>query len=585
MACVADLGFSVVVFLLDDMRADQLPVLALTNARLADHAVVFDRAYVTVPMCCPERASFLSGGFLPQYTGVLTNEAPRGGATLFPDSMTLATTLQAAGYATTLNGKYLNEYNLMDLYVPPGWTRWSAVAEGDPWTDFDVSVGESTPDAPGIAVQMPVSGYVTDWQGGATSRFIEDHPDQPLFAYVSFRAPHAPHEPAIEDVGAFSGMLYRGGAWQEADVSDKPAWIQAIPMWTPEEVALRDIENEQRLETLLSVDRAIIEVLDTLEAEGRLESTIVVLTSDNGQQWGEHRLGEKGVGYEESVRMPLVIWNPAFAGRHTDALVATNLDLAATVTDVAGLPARGEGESLLPVVCAETDEARDFVPLQLWPYMDPPWAGVVTQRWKYIETATGETELYDLPADPTEAQSVSGVAENQIIMEELSEKLDSVRGLQITTTTVPEGSAGAPYSTALDAWGGEPPYHWAVVGGNLPAGLTLGQDGLVTGIPGAGGTELVSVVVTDAGISPFDGRAQSDQRKLLFVVRPNGSAKTKEECGCGDGAVAVAGLAALSGLAWRRRRQPPVQSSLDAVAPPLAQAVRTGRPELARDAP
>ena len=107
MPCLADTGLSVLVFLLDDMRLDQLPVLEATNARLADHAVVFDQAYVTIPMCCPERASFLSGGFLPQHTGVLTNEAPRGGFTVFPDADTLATHLQAAGYATALSGKYL----------------------------------------------------------------------------------------------------------------------------------------------------------------------------------------------------------------------------------------------------------------------------------------------------------------------------------------------------------------------------------------------------------------------------------------------------------------------------------------------
>lgn len=552
MPCLADAGFSVLVFLLDDMRLDQLPVLKLTNARLADHAVVFDQAYVTVPMCCPERASFLSGGFLPQHTGVLTNEAPRGGFTVFPDSDTLATNLQAAGYATALSGKYLNGYE--DTYVPPGWTDWAAVAEGDPWTDFTISAGSSAPDAPGVAAPLVVSGYVTDWQASAASGFIVDHVGEPFFVYVAFRSPHDPHEPAPEDVGTFAGVQYRGGAWQEADMSDKPAWMQDLPVWSAKEVAAQDAVNEERLETLLSVDRAIVSVLDTLEAQGRLDDTVVVITSDNGQQWGEHRLSAKGVGYQESVHMPLVVWNPSLTPRHSSALVAANLDLAATITELAGLEPRGEGQSLVGPLCDDAAAGRDFVPLQGWPYTEPTWAGVVTDKWKYLESATGERELYDLQADPVEAESVAGEAANEATIAALAADLETVRGLAVTSTLLPQATVGAPYDEALTAWGGTPPYAWDVSAGALPDGVRLDSSGRLSGTPTGAANAAFTLEVYDSSSSPYDGRPQHDQRQFLLEVRKGEAEAAPEACGCGGGTGGAMVLGALSG-AWATRRR------------------------------
>ncbi len=549
MPCLADTGLSVLVFLLDDMRLDQLPVLEATNARLADHAVVFDQAYVTIPMCCPERASFLSGGFLPQHTGVLTNEAPRGGFTAFPDADTLPTHLQAAGYATALFGKYLNEYDELDTYVPPGWTDWAAVAEGEPWTDFTLRAGSSTPDAGGVAQPVAVSGYVTDWQAAAASTFIGDHVGEPFFVYVSLLSPHHPHEPAPEDVGRFAGIQYRGGAWQEADMADKPAWMQTIPLWTDAEVAESDAANEERLETLLSVDRAIVSVMDTLQAQGRLDDTVVVITSDNGQQWGEHRLSLKGVGYQESVHMPLVVWNPSLTPRHSAAMVASNLDLAATITELAGLDPRGEGQSLVGPLCDETAAGRDFVPLQGWPYREPAWAGVVTSRWKYLETATGERELYDLQDDPYEAENVAGEAANEAAIVALAADLGPVRGLAVTRDLLPGATVGATYDEELTAWGGTPPYTWELSAGALPEGLRLDASGRLSGTPKAAANEVFTLDVHDSSASPYDGRPQHDQRQFGMAIDGG-----EGGCGCAAEPGGATVLGVLGG-AWAMRRR------------------------------
>jgi len=548
MPCTSGVALSVAVFILDDMRADQLPELPLTNARLADHAVQFDRAYVTTPMCCPERSSFLSGGWLPMHTGVLTNEAPRGGATLFVDDDTLATRLQSAGYATALHGKYLNEYAELGLYVPPGWTDFAAVAEGDPWVDATVTAGSSTPEASAKGTEVRAEGYYADWMAERARQFVEAHPEGPLFLYSSFRAPHDPYEPEPEDVGSHADFTWRGGAWQEADVNDKPAWVQRLPRLGKERVAELDEVHRAMQDTLPSVDRAIISILDALDASGRLDTTVVIVTSDDGQQWLEHRITQKGVAYEESVRVPLVVWNPELRPHHTDALVAANLDLAATATDLAGLPATGNGRSLRSVLCQEEETVRDSVPLQAWPSRFPTWAGVVTPGWKYIETGTGERELYDLAADPSEAESV--VAAHPDVAAELYALVAENRGLAIISAALPEGEAGEAFRVQLEAWGGEGACTWSLVGGVVPLGMTLSPTGLLSGTLPASGEDLdFTVAVVDESVSPVHGGPQRDVRR--FVVPVSGG------CGCGEEGEAAGALGALV-VAWRwrmRRRE------------------------------
>lgn len=544
MPCSSGVALSVVVFILDDMRADHLPELPLTLARLADHSVQFNRAYVTTPMCCPERSSFLSGGWLPMHTGVLTNDAPRGGATVFRDDDTLATRLQAAGHATALHGKYLNEYAELGLYVPPGWSDFAAVAEGDPWTDATVTTGTSTPDAPADGTEILAEGYYADWMAERAGAFIRAHPSQPLFLYSAFRAPHDPYEPEPEDAGGHADFVWRGGAWQEEDVSDKPAWVQRLPRLGQERVAELDAVHRSMLDTYASVDRSIVDILDALDAAGRLDNTVVVLTSDDGQQWLEHRITQKGVAYEESVRVPLVVWHPELRARSTDAMVATNLDLAATVLDLAGLPSTGNGHSLRGLLCEEDGGVRDSVPLQAWPSRFPTWAGVVTADWKYVETATGERELFDLTTDPSEAASV--VDAHPEVAAELSALVDENRGLAILSGALPGGEAGAAWSAQLEAWGGSGKTTWSVVGGALPFGLALTPDGLVSGTLPASGEDLdFTVEVVDESESPVHGGPQRDRRRMVVDVSGG--------CGCDEGS--AAGAVGAVFLAWGLRRR------------------------------
>jgi len=123
--------------------------LAFVERQIMDRGVVFSNAFVSNPVCCPSRASLLSGGFYSHNTNVLSNRLPNGGVTQFSDADTLATRLQASGYQTGMVGKYLNQYNsLADVsagegYVPPGWTRfWAQFRIYDWLNNFDIVVGD-----------------------------------------------------------------------------------------------------------------------------------------------------------------------------------------------------------------------------------------------------------------------------------------------------------------------------------------------------------------------------------------------------------------------------------------------------------
>jgi N-acetylglucosamine-6-sulfatase len=118
---------NIVLILTDDQRFDSLHVMPEVQ-RLASRGMLLRRAIDSNPLCCPSRATILTGRY-SHTTGVYTNGGMNGGWTAFKpwESETIATALDAAGYRTALVGKYLNGYAGADLYVPPGWDRWSAV--------------------------------------------------------------------------------------------------------------------------------------------------------------------------------------------------------------------------------------------------------------------------------------------------------------------------------------------------------------------------------------------------------------------------------------------------------------------------
>jgi arylsulfatase A-like enzyme len=139
---------------------------------------------------------------------------------------------------------------------------------------------------------------------------------------------------------------------------------------------------------------------------------MIVLTSDNGMLWGEHRLRGKGNGFEEAIRVPFVVRDDALIAtpRKSEDLVL-NIDIAPTVAALAGVEAPGvEGASLQPLLEKENPPWRtDFLVEHFSPGgpngHPPTFCAVRTRHWMYIDSFWGKDELYDVQADPYELRN------------------------------------------------------------------------------------------------------------------------------------------------------------------------------------
>ena len=158
---------------------------------------------------------------------------------------------------------------------------------------------------------------------------------------------------------------------------------------------------------VLAINDGVKTLLGGLRAAGRLESTVVIFTSDNSFLMGEHRLGNKGEIYEESVRVPFLVRYPGVAGR-TEPGCLSLVDLPTTVCAMAGTTAPGtDGVSLVPLLTNGTSVRQAA-------YITPPrtlsWHGLRTSRYKYCEyfDKVRFRELYDLQSDPFELTNIAG---------------------------------------------------------------------------------------------------------------------------------------------------------------------------------
>ena len=391
----------IVLILTDDMRVDMLWAMPTVQSELVAKGIEFTNGYVSNPLCCPSRASILTGRY-SHGNGVYTNhpKQPYGGFPAFRDRSTVATWLHAGGYRTGLFGKYLNGYS--GTYVPPGWDKWFVTYDNGAFYDYTAS-------ADGVlrTFGSDPADYGTDVLARRVTDFIRStDPARPLFAYFAPHAPHGPATPAPGDEKAFSDLpRWRPPSYDEANVSDKPAYIQKRDLLAETYAAGVDRFRLSQYRSLLAVDRAVSEILDTLEKTGRLSNAVIVFTSDNGFLWGEHRWRSKVVPYEESIRVPFVVRaDSMIASPRSDGHLVLNVDLAPTFAQLAGVGAPGaEGRSLLPLLSSPTVPWRtDFLleHLERGPRGVPTYCGVHSQQFVYVNYGTGEEELYDLVRDP-----------------------------------------------------------------------------------------------------------------------------------------------------------------------------------------
>ena len=400
---------NVVLILTDDQRSGTLWTMPNVAQEITAQGVTFSNYFDPDSECCPARASILSGQYA-HTNGVYRNNPPNGGFASFRDATTIATRLHTAGYRTALIGKYLNGYT-SGRYIPPGWDRWYAFTSPGyySWKISDQGTIKSE------------TTYSTDTLTDQAISFINSTPrGRPLFLDLAIFAPHGegkrkPPVPRKDDDGKYDGIApSRPPSFNEADVSDKPPFIQSVPLWDSRQIASDDLFRQKQLESLISVDRDVDILMTALSDAGRLANTIVVFASDNGYLWGEHRWRGKNVTYEESIRLPLIIrYDPltqAVAGSTNSSLVV-NIDLTRTFADLAGASTDGmEGLSLVPLLGQRPTPWRDAFVLEHLAQSAPTYCGARDEQFAYTQYQDGFEELYDLDADPYELQNVASDA-------------------------------------------------------------------------------------------------------------------------------------------------------------------------------
>lgn len=413
---------NIVFVLVDDFSSDLMEYMP-TVEELAKVGVSFSHYFVTDSLCCPSRASILTGRF-PHNTGVFRNTGAGGGYLVFrnrgEDQDTFATSFKAAGYRTAFYGKYLNGYTPRNQnHTPaPGWDEW-VVGGAQPYGGFNYTLNEN-----GRLVDYgdAEDDYVTDVLADKALSFIGAAAEakQPFIVEIAPYAPHAPYTPAPRHAGRFQDVKApRAPNFNVPANATTPAWLRTHPPLSQAQIDQIDADYRERVQAVQAVDDLMARLRKTLTDEGLLDSTYVVFSSDNGYHMGAHRqVPGKMTAFDSDVRVPLVIAGPLLKAGVVVDDIAENIDLRPTFERLAGIDTAGDtvdGVSLVDLLQGKGGPQRTSAliehrgPVQAPDDPDnpeddganpPTYEAVRTATSLYVEYADGEVEFYDLRSDP-----------------------------------------------------------------------------------------------------------------------------------------------------------------------------------------
>jgi N-acetylglucosamine-6-sulfatase len=401
---------NIILILTDDQDPKSLEYMPHVQEQLVAQGTTFRNFTLTLPKCCPSRATFLRGQYAHNHKVGFGEGTYEYFATSGRQRSTVATWLDGEGYRTGLFGKYLNGYR-DTRSVPPGWDSWYTNADKDVWSRcFNADGRERCP-----------SGHLDTVLGQKAEAFLADRPDDPFFLYFSPNAPHqrdnGPPPSDEQDRGEFGHVpLPRAESFNEAEVSDKPGWVRSQKKLNGKAIREMTMEYRARLRSLQAVDRAVDRIVALLELSGEMDDTYIFYTTDNGYHMGQHRLpAGKMTPYTEDLRFPLIVRGPGVPEGQTREEFVQNTDFAPTVAELAGAPAPGfvDGTSMLPLLSGDpTPPWRDVAYFEGG--REHPFAGITTEDGEhYIEWEGGFKELYDLNADPHQLENLAGQLPNK----------------------------------------------------------------------------------------------------------------------------------------------------------------------------
>lgn len=395
-ASAAHVRPNVLVIITDDQRATALRRdMPETHRWLARQGTRYAEAYTAVPNCCPSRASVFTGQYAHNH-GVLNNQQ----GYKIPQEATIQYRLKQAGYRTGLFGKYLN-----------GWALATPPPYFDDFAFFNGGYYNARWNDNGTIRTLPrYSTRVVQRRGVRFIETAEGSDADPWFLYLAPFSPHVPYTAEPRYRSAAVSPWYGNPAVFEDDLGDKPPVVRDRERFEFERG--RDVQTRQA-RMLYTVDDLVAQVRAALEDNNEARDTMVVFTSDNGMMWGEHGLGGPTYGkrfpYTPSIKIPLYVrWRGHLEGGTTHREVVSNVDIAPTIMEAAGLPDDPnypmDGRSLLHPTADRVvliEYFRDVIGSEV-----PPWASLRDLETQYIEyyeddgATVSFREYYDLLADP-----------------------------------------------------------------------------------------------------------------------------------------------------------------------------------------
>jgi len=435
--------------------------------RLAAGGANFTHAFVQAPVCVPSRVSFFTGRY-PHAHRNRVNYTP-----LSRSEILMPARLQQAGYATAAIGKLhlhpptaeearRSGFDSVELHdgVPSldrfsDYARWRKA--NDRLADLPYrSLAKNVPNG-----ENPFRAAIADefsdttWVGDRTCRHLERlaESDQPFFLFSSFWKPHSPFETCEPFDGLYNDVtIPLPPPTSLTDVKRLPVPLQKLilrgrPVYDMDRTRLQWIYRSY-YGAISQVDREIGRILDTLEKTGQAENTIVVFSSDHGDQLLEHGLMGKNCFFDPSVRVPLMLrWPGRINPGQYDELVEA-IDVLPTLFELAGLPEpyENQGRSLVPLISdggrgyqrREAVYCENVIPEVITTgsldfmfekrrgikgVRHPDAKMVRTRRWKFNYYPEGYAELYDLQSDPHERRNLHGEPEYEEVEDRLRDRL------------------------------------------------------------------------------------------------------------------------------------------------------------------
>lgn len=396
---------------IDSLRADHVGAYGQSAPTtpnidtLADDAVRFDTAYVANSPCMPSRAALLTGRY-GIHNGVVTHGA-KSQMVHCPRQWTDWAGSWSEGTETPRDWWHLPELffrNRVTTGAVSSFPRHPAPWFYHVWHDFRQPQEPAGGDE---SFQTPRAETVAD----EAIRFLDAHDSEEFFLYAQFWDPHGPYNRSEVEVERF-----RDGpvppyptAEQLSEHRTWDAWRSASHMNVESRDDLAELLAKYRAE-IRYADRHVGRILDHLKAAGMYDETLIVVTADHGEEFGEHGLyREHWSTHDGTQRVPLLIKPPASAAVKPGARkqLVTNVDMPPTLAEYAGIepPSEWQGRSLIPILRNSKEEWRSHVVFDHGLYTAQ--RTIRTERWKLIRTyhsgmwgdSVPDYQLYDMAAD------------------------------------------------------------------------------------------------------------------------------------------------------------------------------------------